>query len=78
MDESLEWRSVGMPEARKFIDCRQFPSETNCSLMISGREDEVLKAAVEHAVSAHGHTDSPELREALRSSLQDERTAASA
>jgi hypothetical protein len=40
---------------RKSIDCRNYPSEKNCSLKISGTEDEVLDAAVQHAVSAHGH-----------------------
>ena len=34
---------------RKVIDCRDFPSETNCTLMISGREFEVLQASAEHA-----------------------------
>ena len=58
--------------ARKMIDCGQFPSETNCTLKISGTEAEVIKAAREHAVSSHGHKDSPELVEALRGALQDE------
>jgi len=40
--------------------------------MISGTEQEVLEAAAEHAVSAHGHTDSPELREQIRGMLKDE------
>ena len=62
-----------MAETRKVIDCRLFPSETNCSLTIAGREDEVMKAAVEHAISSHGHQDSQELRDAIRASLQDER-----
>ncbi|MFG2286179.1 DUF1059 domain-containing protein [Streptomyces sp. NPDC048595] len=57
---------------RKKIDCRDFPSETNCSLVISGEEDEVVRAASEHAVSVHGHTDSPELREQIRSTLKNE------
>lgn len=57
---------------RKVADCRQFPSENNCSLTISGTEQEVLAAATEHAVSAHGHTDSPELREQIRGMLKDE------
>jgi predicted small metal-binding protein len=52
------------------IDCRRFPSESNCSLTISGTEDEVLKAAREHAVSSHGHPNSEELVEELRSALQ--------
>ena len=57
---------------RKIIDCRLFPSEKNCTLAISGTEDEVLDAAVEHAISVHGHTNSPELREQIRTMLKDE------
>lgn len=56
---------------RKSIDCRDYPSEKGCSLRISGTEEEVLDAAVQHAVSAHGHTDSKELREQLKSMLKD-------
>jgi hypothetical protein len=52
------------------IDCREFPSESNCTLTISGTEEEVLKAAREHAVSSHGHADSKELDAQLRSGLQ--------
>jgi predicted small metal-binding protein len=58
--------------ARKMIDCGQFPSESKCTLKISGTEAEVLKAAREHAVSSHGHKDGPELVEALRSALREE------
>ena len=58
--------------SRKTIDCRDFPSVIDCSLTISGRENEVLKAAVEHAISTHGHSDSAELREQLRTALKDE------
>ena len=57
---------------RKSIDCRNYPSEKNCTLKISGKEDEVLDAAVQHAVSAHGHENSPELRDQLKSMLQEE------
>lgn len=59
--------------ARKYVDCREYPSQSGCSLRISGEEKEVLKAAEDHAVSIHGETRSPELREQLRSSLKDER-----
>ena len=58
--------------ARKMADCRRFESESECSLTIIGDEDEVMRAAVEHAVSAHGHTDSPEMREQLSALLEDE------
>ena len=57
---------------RKSIDCRDYPSEKNCSLRISGTEEEALDAAVQHAVSAHGHERSTELREEIRSMLKDE------
>ena len=56
---------------RKSIDCRDYPSEKNCSLKMSGPEEEVLDAAVQHAVSAHGHKNSPELREQIKSLLKD-------
>ncbi|MCX4667832.1 DUF1059 domain-containing protein [Streptomyces sp. NBC_01381] len=57
---------------RKITDCRELPSETHCTLAISGEEEEVVRAASEHAVSVHGHTDGPELRKMIRDSLKDE------
>jgi predicted small metal-binding protein len=61
-----------MAAQRKSIDCRDYPSEKNCSLKISGTEEEVLEAATQHAVSAHRHEDTPELREQIKSMLKDE------
>jgi predicted small metal-binding protein len=61
-----------MSSTRKSIDCRNYPSEKNCSVKISGTEQEVLDAAVQHAVSAHGHPNSPELRDQIKSMLKDE------
>ena len=58
---------------RKVVDCRRFPSDTNCSLTISGTEEEVLDAATQHAASRHGHENTPELREQIRRDLQEER-----
>ena len=59
--------------ARKYIDCREYPSEMNCSIFMSAdSEDELLEAAVQHAVAVHGHTDTPELRETLRSLFKEE------
>jgi predicted small metal-binding protein len=57
---------------RKSVDRRNYPSEKNCSLKISGTEEDVLDAAVQHAVSAHGHKNSQELREHIKSMLKDE------
>jgi predicted small metal-binding protein len=51
---------------RQYVDCREFPSEMNCTVAIAAdSEGELIDAAVEHAVSVHGHTDTPELREQL-------------
>ena len=57
---------------RKVADCRDFPSETGCTLTISGTQSEVLQAAAEHAVSTHGHTDGPQLRKDILAMLKDE------
>ncbi|MBU1396027.1 MAG: DUF1059 domain-containing protein [Gammaproteobacteria bacterium] len=52
---------------RKYIDCREYPSEMNCTVMISAdSEEELLEAAVQHAVSVHHERDTPELRNELR------------
>jgi predicted small metal-binding protein len=61
-----------MAAHRKSIDRRNYPSENNCSLKISGTEEEVLDAAVQHAASVHGHEKTPELREQIKSMLKDE------
>lgn len=61
---------------RKVADCRKEPSVMGCTLTIIGEEEEVVRAATEHAISVHGHTDSPELRKMVRESLEDEKVAA--
>ena len=55
--------------ARRMVDCRTMPSEINCTLTIAGEEEEVLDAAVMHAVDKHGHENTPELRETIRAGL---------
>ncbi|MEU6080173.1 DUF1059 domain-containing protein [Streptomyces sp. NPDC047108] len=62
--------------ARKVADCRRFPSVMNCTLTISGEEEEVVRAAAEHAVSVHQHADSEELRRDIRATLEDEKVPA--
>ena len=58
--------------ARKVIDCRDMPSDSGCTLTIAGEEDEVVRAAAMHAADVHGHADTPELRDQLRSMLKAE------
>ncbi|SAK50774.1 hypothetical protein AWB74_00261 [Caballeronia arvi] len=57
---------------RKYIDCRECPSDVNCSVVLSAdTEDELMEAAVQHAMSVHRHTDSPELRAQLKTMFHD-------
>jgi hypothetical protein len=56
---------------RKSIDCRDHPSDSGCTLRLEGAEEEVLDAAVNHAITRHGHTDNPELREQIRGLLKN-------
>ena len=57
---------------RKFIDCREFPSEMNCTVAIAAdTEAELLEAAVQHAVSVHKHQDTPELRKQIRTAIKE-------
>ena len=58
--------------ARKIADCRRFESDNNCSLTLIGEEDEVIATAAQHAAAAHGHEDTPELRDQLRGLLEPE------
>ena len=54
------------PMARMFVDCREYPSEMNCTVAISADSaKELLDAAVQHAIAVHGHHDSPQLRQEL-------------
>jgi len=57
--------------SRKVADCRDFP-DSNCTLMISGEEHEVIRAAADHAVSVHGYERTATLEEEIRGSLKDE------
>jgi predicted small metal-binding protein len=58
--------------ARKIADCREMPSEMNCTLTIAGEEEEVVRAAAAHAADVHGHENTEELREMIRADLKDE------
>lgn len=57
---------------RVMADCRRFESESDCQLTIIGPADDVVAAAVQHAVASHGHEDTPEMREQIRSMLEPE------
>lgn len=62
----------GVVMARKYIDCREFPSDSKCSVAISAdTEKELEEVAAQHAVAVHHHQDSPELRQQLRSMFKE-------
>ena len=57
---------------RKFVDCREFPSEMSCTVAISAdSEEELVEAAAHHAIAVHGHEDGPELREMIRRTMHE-------
>jgi predicted small metal-binding protein len=58
--------------SRQYVDCREFPSDSHCSVAIAAdSQNELVEAAVQHAVAVHGHTDSPELRQMLASAIRE-------
>jgi predicted small metal-binding protein len=57
---------------RYYVDCREMPSESGCDLAMAGSEEHLLDAAVNHAVTAHQHEDTPELREEIRKAMKEE------
>ena len=57
---------------RMMADCRRFESKSKCQLTIIGPEEDVVAAAAQHAAASHGHQDTPELHEQLRSMLEPE------
>jgi predicted small metal-binding protein len=54
-------------------NCGDMPSEKNCQLVMMGPENQrqdLLDAAVEHAVNTHGHERSDKLRQELDGMLK--------
>ncbi len=55
-------------------NCADFPSEKNCQLVMmgpAGQKEDLVAAAVAHAVNSHGHPDSPQLRNDLGNLLRE-------
>jgi hypothetical protein len=64
--------------SRKYIDCSKYDKSSNCSVIISGTEEEVLDLAVLHGIVAHGHDDPHRLRQELQRELQNTQMASTA
>lgn len=58
---------------RSYLDCRETPSNVNCSLRMSAdSEQELLEAAVQHVIAVHQEADSPELRQQIKQHFHQE------
>lgn len=54
-------------------DCGKTPSVRGCKLVMTapaGQEEDLLDAAVAHAVKSHEHEEAPELREEIRKTFE--------
>lgn len=50
--------------ARYFIDCRDYPGDTKCSVALAAdSKEELLEAVVQHGSKVHGYADTPEFRQ---------------
>lgn len=57
---------------RQYVDCREMPSATGCTVALSADSGpELEEAAVQHAIAVHGETDSPELRNMIRQGMHE-------
>ena len=57
---------------RKFIDCRDYPTDIKCSLTLTAdTEEELLDAALQHGIAVHGYQNTPSLRDELRKGLKE-------
>jgi len=57
--------------ARKYVDCREIPSDSKCTVAISAdNETELMEVAVQHAVKVHGHQDTAEFRRMLKQAIK--------
>lgn len=59
--------------ARKYIDCREHgDAGSKCTVAISADSaDEVVDAAMQHGIKAHGFQDTPDMRSHLKSSVKE-------
>ncbi|PZU79780.1 MAG: hypothetical protein DI528_23065 [Shinella sp.] len=56
--------------SRQYIDCRDFPSEMKCTVAISAdTTEELVNAAVQHAVAVHGEHDTPAFRQEIKKAI---------
>ena len=58
--------------SRKYIDCRDYPSDIKCSVALSADTDEeLLEAVVQHGTKVHGYEDTPDFRDKIRKEFKE-------
>lgn len=58
---------------RYYIDCREHPGETKCTVALSAdSKEELIDAVVQHATAVHGYPDTPEVRANLIKEFRQE------
>ncbi len=51
---------------RYYIDCRDYPSDVNCSVALSANsKEELLQAVLQHGTTVHHYEDTPAFREEI-------------
>ena len=71
----MELSDLGIKGHWLVANCGKIPSEMNCRVVMMAPEEQredLLDAAVAHAVKTHGHQDTPELRSELDKLLESE------
>jgi hypothetical protein len=60
--------------ARKTIDCRQYDFKRldggECSIQLTGEEDQLLVEAISHALVVHGIADTPDIRSLVHAAMR--------
>jgi len=57
---------------RKYIDCRDFPGESKCTVALAAdSEEELLEVAIQHGVNAHGYQNTQEFRDKIRKGFKE-------
>ena len=55
---------------RKYIDCREIPGESRCTVTVAADSEQASVAvALQHAVARHGRQDTPKLRQQLTAAI---------
>ena len=58
--------------SRYYIDCRDYPSDVNCSVALAAdSKEELLAAVVQHGCQVHGYEDTPEFRQQMMQAFKE-------